>query len=68
MQNAIIANTSSGGVTDNATLFHVGHSDLPFGGVGDSGIGAYHGMYSCKISNFGISYSWNVDSIVNSQC
>ena len=36
-------NTSSGGVTINATLFHAGHDGLPFGGVGDSGMGAYHG-------------------------
>ncbi len=33
----------TGGVTVNGTLFHVAHPDLPFGGVGDSGIGSYHG-------------------------
>lgn len=42
-QERIIQNTSSGGVTVNGTLFHVGHPGLPFGGVGDSGTGAYHG-------------------------
>lgn len=41
--NRIVHNTSSGGVTINGTLFHCGHPDLPFGGVGDSGMGAYHG-------------------------
>ncbi len=35
---------SSGGVTINGTLFHVGHGGLPFGGVGASGMGAYHGI------------------------
>ena len=33
----------SGGVTVNDALFHVGQHDLPFGGVGDSGMGHYHG-------------------------
>jgi coniferyl-aldehyde dehydrogenase len=33
----------SGGVTINDALVHVGQDDLPFGGVGDSGMGHYHG-------------------------
>jgi len=33
----------SGGVTVNDALFHVGQHDLPFGGVGESGMGHYHG-------------------------
>lgn len=33
----------SGGVTVNDALLHVGQHDLPFGGVGDSGMGHYHG-------------------------
>jgi coniferyl-aldehyde dehydrogenase len=33
----------SGGVTLNATILHVAQEELPFGGVGPSGIGAYHG-------------------------
>lgn len=39
----IVCNTSAGGVTVNGCLFHSGHSDLPFGGVGASGMGSYHG-------------------------
>ncbi|NWG71132.1 MAG: coniferyl aldehyde dehydrogenase [Parvularculaceae bacterium] len=35
--------TVSGGVTVNDTLFHVAQENLPFGGVGKSGQGAYHG-------------------------
>jgi coniferyl-aldehyde dehydrogenase len=34
----------SGGVSVNDALFHVGQHDLPFGGVGDSGMGHYHGV------------------------
>lgn len=36
-------NTLSGGVTVNDTVIHVGFGTLPFGGVGPSGMGAYHG-------------------------
>jgi coniferyl-aldehyde dehydrogenase len=32
-----------GGVTINDALMHVGQDDLPFGGVGESGMGHYHG-------------------------
>jgi aldehyde dehydrogenase (NAD+) len=42
----ILSETSAGGVTINDTLMHIANSDLPFGGVGDSGIGAYHGQHS----------------------
>ena len=38
-----VATTSSGGVCVNQTLMHLLPPDLPFGGVGDSGSGAYHG-------------------------
>ena len=34
----------SGGVSINDALFHVGQHDLPFGGIGDSGMGHYHGV------------------------
>ncbi len=39
----ILGNTLSGGVTINDTLLHFGISALPFGGIGASGMGAYHG-------------------------
>ncbi len=38
-----IEHTMSGGVTVNDALFHVAQHDLPFGGVGPSGMGHYHG-------------------------
>jgi coniferyl-aldehyde dehydrogenase len=40
---AVVNNTTSGGVTLNDVIFHVGQEDLPFGGIGPSGMGSYHG-------------------------
>jgi coniferyl-aldehyde dehydrogenase len=39
----LLERVMSGGVSVNDALFHVGQHDLPFGGVGDSGMGHYHG-------------------------
>ncbi len=39
----VLANTTSGGVTVNDVIFHVAQEELPFGGIGPSGMGAYHG-------------------------
>lgn len=39
----VIDHVMSGGVSVNDALFHVGQHDLPFGGVGESGMGHYHG-------------------------
>lgn len=39
----VLDNTRSGGVTINDTLLHAAVEDLPFGGIGASGMGAYHG-------------------------
>ena len=41
--DGVLNRTVSGGVTVNGTLMHVAQDDLPFGGVGPSGTGAYHG-------------------------
>jgi coniferyl-aldehyde dehydrogenase len=40
----VLARTASGNVTLNGTLMHYVQDDLPFGGVGASGMGAYHGI------------------------
>ncbi|QIA63207.1 aldehyde dehydrogenase family protein [Vibrio astriarenae] len=40
----IVNSTHSGGVGINETVFHVGAEDAPFGGVGPSGMGHYHGV------------------------
>jgi aldehyde dehydrogenase (NAD+) len=45
-QQQILDNTSSGGVCINDTVMQFGISGLPFGGVGSSGMGRYHGKYS----------------------
>ncbi|KAM3854895.1 LOW QUALITY PROTEIN: aldehyde dehydrogenase family 3 member A2 [Vipera latastei] len=42
----MIAETSSGGVTANDVIMHFSIPGLPFGGVGNSGMGAYHGRFS----------------------
>lgn len=42
-RDAVLRRTVSGGVTVNDTLLHALHNDLPFGGIGASGWGAYHG-------------------------
>ena len=39
----VLAGAISGGVTVNGTLLHCVQDDLPFGGIGPSGMGAYHG-------------------------
>ena len=44
-RDAVLHRTVSGGVTVNDTLMHVAHDNLPFGGVGDSGWGSYHGRH-----------------------
>ncbi|WP_203218754.1 aldehyde dehydrogenase family protein [Vibrio sp. S11_S32] len=41
--NHYLSNVLSGGVSVNDALFHVGQHDLPFGGIGGSGMGHYHG-------------------------
>uniref|UniRef100_A0AAA9TJ59 Aldehyde dehydrogenase, dimeric NADP-preferring n=2 Tax=Bos TaxID=9903 RepID=A0AAA9TJ59_BOVIN len=42
----MIAETSSGGVTANDVVVHISVHSLPYGGVGDSGMGSYHGRKS----------------------
>jgi aldehyde dehydrogenase (NAD+) len=40
----VVAETTSGGVTVNGTIMHMTGPYLPFGGIGESGMGAYHGQ------------------------
>uniref|UniRef100_M3XLV8 Aldehyde dehydrogenase n=1 Tax=Mustela putorius furo TaxID=9669 RepID=M3XLV8_MUSPF len=42
----VIAETSSGGVTANDVIVHISVHSLPYGGVGNSGMGSYHGKKS----------------------
>lgn len=43
LQNRYIEQIMSGGVSINNCVLHVGQHDIPFGGVGESGMGHYHG-------------------------
>jgi aldehyde dehydrogenase (NAD+) len=45
-QEQMLQATSSGGVCINDTVMHIAVSSLPFGGVGESGMGSYHGKAS----------------------
>lgn len=42
----MISRTSSGGACINDTIMHIANENLPFGGVGNSGMGSYHGRLS----------------------
>ncbi|GAB2239090.1 hypothetical protein Droror1_Dr00025003 [Drosera rotundifolia] len=46
LQKKFIKNISAGGITINDAVLHLTVPGLPFGGVGESGIGAYHGKFS----------------------
>ncbi len=47
-ENKVLTHTTSGGVTVNDVIMHVAQEDLPFGGVGPSGMGSYHGYDGFK--------------------
>lgn len=46
IQDKVLRKTSSGGGCINDTVSHIGSQELPFGGIGESGMGAYHGKAS----------------------
>jgi len=46
LQKQVLSQTSSGGVCINDTIMQLGAPSMPFGGVGESGMGAYHGKFS----------------------
>lgn len=48
IEKKVLAEISSGGVSINDTILHLANSNLPFGGVGSAGIGAYHGEESFR--------------------
>jgi aldehyde dehydrogenase (NAD+) len=45
VEERVLAETSAGGVSVNAVAWHAGNPNLPFGGVGESGMGCYHGRH-----------------------
>jgi coniferyl-aldehyde dehydrogenase len=42
-ETKVLSSTTAGGVTVNDVIFHIAQEELPFGGVGPSGMGSYHG-------------------------
>ncbi|MBI2677440.1 MAG: aldehyde dehydrogenase family protein [Candidatus Koribacter versatilis] len=44
----VLAQTSAGATVWNTTLLHFGNHNLPFGGVGESGMGSYHGWFGFR--------------------
>ncbi len=49
VQKHILQRVPAGGVTINDTLMHIVNNNVPFGGVGNSGMGGYHGFYSFQL-------------------
>lgn len=47
-EQKVLTHTTSGGVTVNDVIMHIAQEDLPFGGVGPSGMGSYHGYDGFK--------------------
>lgn len=56
---SVLKRTSSGGACVNDTIMHVSNNNLPFGGVGNSGLGRYHGQESflCFSNTRSVVYS-----------
>jgi coniferyl-aldehyde dehydrogenase len=47
-RDKVLTRTVSGGASVNETLMHIVVENLPFGGIGPSGMGAYHGEYGFR--------------------
>ena len=47
-EEAVLTRTTSGGACINDVIMHITHEELPFGGVGPSGMGSYHGHQGFK--------------------
>ena len=45
----VIDRTTAGGVTVNGTIMHFSNPNLPFGGIGESGMGGYHGLSGVRL-------------------
>ena len=67
VRDDVLRRTVSGGVTVNDTLMHIAHDNLPFGGVGDSGWGAYHGedgfLRFCHQKSVLVQSRWSMGSV-----
>lgn len=65
---ALLARTTSGNVGLNSTLIHVAQDDLPFGGIGPSGMGACHGIEGFRAMSHAKGVfaqgKWNLPSLL----
>lgn len=65
----LLARTTSGNVGINNTLMHFAQDDLPFGGVGASGMGAYHGIEGFRAMSHAkgvfVQGRWNLPSLLH---
>jgi coniferyl-aldehyde dehydrogenase len=52
-KNKVLENTTAGGVVVNDVLAHAGLEDAPFGGIGPSGMGSYHGIEGFRTFSHG---------------
>ncbi len=65
----VLARTTSGNVTINGTLMHYAQDDLPFGGVGLSGTGAYHGIEGFRTFSHAKGVGrWNASNLLRAPC
>jgi coniferyl-aldehyde dehydrogenase len=64
----VLSRTTSGNVSINTTLMHYAQDDLPFGGVGASGMGAYHGIEGFQRMSHAkgiyVQGRWNVANLI----
>ncbi|MBE3638864.1 coniferyl aldehyde dehydrogenase [Mangrovicoccus algicola] len=67
-RDRVLSRTVSGNVTVNGTLLHVAQDDLPFGGVGPSGMGAYHGIEGFRAMSHAkgvfVQGRWNIATML----
>lgn len=65
----LLERTTSGNVGINNTLMHVAQDDLPFGGIGPSGMGAYHGIEGFRSMSHAkgvfVQGRWNFPSLIH---
>ena len=61
-----LTSTRSGGATVNAPLLHNTQPSMPFGGVGESGVGAYHGQYGFdRLSHLKSTFRRSLDAAMD---
>jgi coniferyl-aldehyde dehydrogenase len=67
-RDKLLSQTTSGNVTINNTMMHYAQDDLPFGGVGASGIGAYHGVEGFRALSHAkgvlVQSRWNLSNLL----